>query len=79
VRMSCDSSAESLSRYLPGPWVSVDDVPAKCLGVVKDFIYCWTERQDLPAQKVARFRRFKFTDVDDWGGALDKSASRTGQ
>lgn len=53
------------------PWVSVEDV-AKHLGVARDSVYRWIESRGLPAHKVGRIWKFKFSQVDAWveaGGA----------
>ena len=47
------------------PRVSVED-GAKHLSVAKDSIYRWIERKGLPAHKVGRLWKFKFSEVDDW-------------
>jgi len=46
-------------------WVDVDEVAAH-LGVNKDSIYRWIEKQGLPAHRVGRLFRFKLSDVDEW-------------
>jgi len=53
------------------PWVSVEDV-ASHLGVAKDSVYRWIDHKGLPAHKIWRLWKLKFTEVDDWvrsGGA----------
>jgi excisionase family DNA binding protein len=52
-------------------WQSVDSV-AKHLGVARDTIYRWIEQKGLPANRVGRLWKFKFSEVDAWvraGGA----------
>jgi excisionase family DNA binding protein len=52
-------------------WQSVDAV-AKHLGVARDTIYRWIEQKGLPANRVGRLWKFKFSEVDAWvraGGA----------
>ncbi|WP_421636934.1 helix-turn-helix domain-containing protein [Enterobacter ludwigii] len=53
------------------PWVTALDV-AQHLGVVKDTVYRWRERQGLPAHKIGRLWKFQLSEVDEWvraGGA----------
>jgi excisionase family DNA binding protein len=55
------------------PWVSVEDV-ASHLGVAKDSVYRWIDHKGLPAHKIGRLWKLKFSEVDDWvrsGGAAD--------
>ena len=61
---------ESLLR---GPWVSIDDV-AKHLGVAKESIYRWIERQRLPAHKIRRLWKFTLSEVDEWVRAVGADA-----
>jgi excisionase family DNA binding protein len=59
----------------PERWLSVEEI-AKHLGVSKETIYRWVERQKIPAHKVGRQWKFKATEVDRWienGGAEIKS------
>jgi excisionase family DNA binding protein len=46
-------------------WLSVDEVAAY-LGVKRDTIYKWIERNQMPAKKVVRLWKFKREDVDEW-------------
>ncbi|HFS6042208.1 helix-turn-helix domain-containing protein [Klebsiella michiganensis] len=55
------------------PWVTALDV-AQHLGVVKDTVYRWRERQGLPAHKIGRLWKFQLSEVDEWvraGGACE--------
>jgi len=59
------------------PWVTAIDV-ARHLGVVKDTVYRWRERKDLPAHKIGRLWKFQLSEVDEWvraGGADDDADS----
>lgn len=52
-------------------WLSVEEI-AKHLGVSKETIYRWVEKEKIPASKVGRQWKFKVSEVDDWvktGGA----------
>jgi excisionase family DNA binding protein len=57
-------------------WSSVDDV-AKHLGIAKDTVYRWIESKGMPAHKVGRLWKFKFSQVDAWieagGASADES------
>ncbi|MBS1984457.1 MAG: helix-turn-helix domain-containing protein [Bdellovibrionales bacterium] len=56
----------------PEPWFSVEEI-AKHLGVSKETIYRWLERQKIPAHRIGKLWKFKASDVDAWikqGGAI---------
>ena len=58
-------------RAPPDPWVSVDEV-ATHLGVARDTVYRWIEKNALPAHRVGRLWKFQINEVDAWvrsGGA----------
>ena len=46
-------------------WLSVDEVAAY-LGVKRDTIYKWIERESMPARKVGRLWKFNRDEVDEW-------------
>ncbi len=46
-------------------WVNVEEV-ATHLGVTKDTIYRWIDKQDFPAHRAGRLLRFKLSEIDDW-------------
>ena len=53
---------------------SVEDVAAH-LGVAKDSVYRWVEREGLPAYKMGRLWKFKLSEVDEWvhvGGTAEE-------
>ncbi|MBL7556438.1 MAG: helix-turn-helix domain-containing protein [Bdellovibrionaceae bacterium] len=57
-------------------WLSVEEIAAH-LGISKETIYRWVEREKIPAHRVGRQWKFKASEVDQWimtGGAatLDK-------
>lgn len=55
------------------PWVSVEDV-ANHLGVARDSVYRWIENKGLPAHRIGRLWKLKYSEVDDWvrsGGAAE--------
>lgn len=52
-------------------WLSVEEI-ANHLGVSKETIYRWLDRQKIPANRIGRLWKFKATEVDQWvknGGA----------
>ena len=46
-------------------WVGINEAAAH-LGVTKDTIRNWIKRTDIPAHKVGRLWKFKFSEVDEW-------------
>jgi excisionase family DNA binding protein len=46
-------------------WLSVEEI-AEHLGVTKDSVYRWIERNELPAHKVGKLWKFKKEEVDEW-------------
>ncbi|WP_036859470.1 helix-turn-helix domain-containing protein [Porticoccus hydrocarbonoclasticus] len=58
-------------------WLSISEICLH-LGVSKDTVYKWIDRQDMPAHRMGRLWKFKKDEVDQWikdGGAADTSAS----
>ncbi|WP_127718235.1 helix-turn-helix domain-containing protein [Halobacteriovorax sp. HLS] len=58
----------------PERWYSVEEI-ALHLGVSKETIYRWVEKEKIPAHKVGRQWKFKVSEVDEWvtsGGAKEK-------
>lgn len=52
-------------------WLSVDEI-CKHLGVSKDTVYKWIQKQKMPAHRMGRLWKFKKKQVDAWveaGGA----------
>ena len=52
-------------------WLSVEEIAAH-LGISKETIYRWVEREKIPAHRVGRLWKFKASEVDQWimtGGA----------
>lgn len=65
---------------MPEPWVSVDEV-ASHLGVAKDSVYRWIETKDLPAHRIGRLWKYKFSEIDELvrtGGADLHDEPKTG-
>ena len=46
-------------------WYSVDEV-ATHLGIVRETVYRWIEKRELPAHRIGKFWKFKISAVDDW-------------
>lgn len=46
-------------------WLSVEEI-AHHLGVSKETIYRWLEREKIPAHRVGRQWRFSAREVDEW-------------
>lgn len=59
-------------------WLSVEEI-AVHLGISKETVYRWLEKEKIPAHRVGRLWKFKASEVDQWvmsGGAnadFDKS------
>lgn len=52
-------------------WLSVEEIAAH-LGVSKETVYRWLEKEKIPAHRVGRLWKFKASEVDQWvfnGGA----------
>lgn len=46
-------------------WSSLEET-AEYLGVTKDTIRSWIKKTDIPAHKIGRLWKFKFSELDDW-------------
>jgi excisionase family DNA binding protein len=62
------------------PWVTAEQVACH-LGVVKDTIYRWRERKNLPAHKIGRLWKFQLSEVDEWvkSGGAEEDVANQGQ
>lgn len=52
-------------------WLSVEEIAAH-LGISKETIYRWLEKEKIPAHRMGRLWKFKASEVDQWvkdGGA----------
>lgn len=59
------------------PWLSVEEI-SRHLGVSKETIYRWLEKEKIPAHRIGKLWKFKPSEVDAWiiaGGATDNSSS----
>jgi excisionase family DNA binding protein len=58
----------------PERWLSVNEI-AEHLGVSKETVYRWLEKNKIPAHRVGKLWKFKATEVDEWifnGGAKEE-------
>lgn len=46
-------------------WLSVEEIAAH-LGVSKETVYRWLEKEKIPAHRVGRLWKFKASEVDQW-------------
>lgn len=54
-------------------WLSVEEIAAH-LGISKETIYRWLEKEKIPANRIGRLWKFKASEVDLWiknGGAVE--------
>lgn len=59
-------------------WLSVEEIAAH-LGISKETIYRWLEKEKIPAHRVGRLWKFKASEVDQWifaGNAKEEVTSR---
>jgi excisionase family DNA binding protein len=64
------STTAETPRDLTDRWLSVDEI-ASYLGVKRDTVYKWINRQNMPAHKVGRLWKFRRDEIDEW--VLSKS------
>ena len=60
------------------PWFSVEEI-ARYLGVSKETIYRWLERESIPSHRMGKLWKFKPSEVDQWvmsGGAGEEREAR---
>ena len=57
--------AEENMAEINEKWSSLEET-AEYLGVTKDTIRSWIKKTDIPAHKVGRLWKFKFSEVDEW-------------
>ena len=59
-------------------WSSMDTI-TDYLGVSRETVLKWINKQDMPAHKVGRLWKFKISEVDHWirsGGAADTGSGK---
>ena len=49
----------------PENWSSMDDM-IKYLNVSRETILNWINERNMPAHKIGRLWKFKFSEVDEW-------------
>jgi excisionase family DNA binding protein len=69
------STTAETPHNLSDRWLSVDEI-ASYLGVKRDTVYKWIDRQNMPAHKVGRLWKFRRDEIDEW--VLSKSARSGG-
>lgn len=55
-------------------WLSINEI-SEHLGVSKDTIYKWIDKNEMPAHRMGKLWKFKKEQVDAWieaGGASEK-------
>jgi len=65
VIMLISRSGGKIMSEINEKWSSLEET-AEYLGVTKDTIRSWIKKTDIPAHKVGRLWKFKFSEVDDW-------------
>lgn len=60
-------------------WLSVEEI-AQHLGVSKETVYRWLEKQKVPAHRIGKLWKFKPSEVDEWviSGGAAKANTETG-
>ena len=46
-------------------WIGIEEA-AKHLGVTKDSIRNWIKKTDIPAHKIGKLWKFKYSELDSW-------------
>ena len=61
-------------------WVTLKEIQAY-LGVGRDTILQWIEKREMPAYKVGRLWKFKYSEVDEWvrSGGSDEKKKKSGE
>jgi len=65
----------SVNEQAVEKWVTLKEIQEH-LGVGRETILQWIAKRNMPAYKVGRLWKFKFSEVDEWirsGGAADNS------
>jgi excisionase family DNA binding protein len=56
---------EIIAMNQPERWMSVTEI-AEHLGVSKETVYRWLEKEKIPAHRVGKLWKFKASEIDDW-------------
>lgn len=59
-------------------WLSVEEI-AQHLGISKETVYRWLEKEKIPAHRVGKLWKFRASEVDTWvlrGEAGDAEVDR---
>ena len=54
-----------MEEIINDSWISLEDA-ANYLGVKKETVRSWIKKTDIPAHKIGRLWKFKFSEVDEW-------------
>ena len=46
-------------------WLSVEEI-AQHLGIAKETVYRWLEKEKIPAHRVGKLWKFRASEVDTW-------------
>ncbi|MDR0817983.1 MAG: helix-turn-helix domain-containing protein [Oscillospiraceae bacterium] len=49
----------------PEKWSGLEEV-ADYIGVNKDTVRNWIKKNEIPAHKIGRLWKFKFSEIDEW-------------
>lgn len=67
-----------MQRHDIEKWASMNEL-IEYLDVSRESVLRWIKHNNMPAHKVGRVWKFKFSEVDDWvrsGGADDRNAPK---
>jgi len=79
VRLFLTPGGKGRLAHVDDRWHSVDEV-AEHLGVARDTVYRWIDHGALPAHRVGRLWKLKFSEVDAWvrsDGADEKNRANS--
>ena len=54
-----------MSETFTENWIGIEEA-AKHLGVTKDSIRNWIKKTDIPAHKIGKLWKFKYSELDIW-------------
>jgi excisionase family DNA binding protein len=64
--------------FVSEPWLSVQQIAAH-LGVSKETIYRWLDKEKIPVHRIGKLWRFKASEVDEWVKSGDAATIETQQ